>query len=211
MRWLLPILLLPLGCDPTFADDAAALAAQLGATTSPTVDLPTSYRFEIDQGDHHSNHDFVARPHLGSHVDRLLRFTAVFEADAEYLTANPLNQSDWNKLMGLTTDRIHQNSIRLGWRWNPVSRRVELGFYGYLAGTQTMTMLTDVGLGESIDCELRMTDTGLEVRAGGASHQEQGSLGAGFVVSWVLHSAYFGGDETAPHDIHVDVTNVMAQ
>jgi len=72
-------------------------------------------------------------------------------------------------------------------------------------------MLTDVAVGQPIDCELHMSNSGLSVRAGSASHTQQGSLGVSFPTTWILHSAYFGGDEKAPHDIHVDVTNVSAR
>lgn len=172
--------------------------------------LRTSYSFTIRAGKHGSNHDFVARPHIGRSVDRALRFTATFPAGVAYTTANPANQSDWNKLMGLTTDRIHKNSIRVGWRWNPKTSRVELGFYGYLDGAREMPMLTDVAPGQSIDCELQMKNAGLTARCGSFSHTQSGSMGVSFPTTWVLHSAYFGGDETAPHDIHVDVTNISA-
>src|SRR5438309_4238159 len=106
--------------------------------------------------------------------------------------------------MGITTDRIHLNSIRIGWRYNPKTGRIELGFYGYLHGARAMPMLTEVALGQPIDCELRMTNNSLTARAGSASHIESGSLGVSLPLTWVLHSAYFGGDETAPHDLHVD-------
>ena len=92
----------------------------------------------------------------------------------------------------------------------PRTQRVELGFYGYLNGTRFMQMLGDAAPGQPIDCELRMTNQGLFARAGGASHGESGSMGVSLPLTWVLHSAYFGGDETAPHQIHVSVSNVSA-
>jgi hypothetical protein len=173
--------------------------------------LASGYSFTIKAGHHRGSHDFIARPHLGANVDRSLRFTATFAADAAYRTQSAAEQSDWNKLMGITTDRIHDNSIRIGWRFNPQSGRIELGFYGYLHGTRVMPMLTDVALGQPIDCELRMTNQGLYARAGGASHSEAGSLGVSLPLTWILHSAYFGGPETSPHDLHVDVSNIDAR
>lgn len=189
------------------ADDMAVEAEDL--LPGPGL-LRSSYAFTIGAGRHKSNRDFIAKPHIGKRVDRSLRFRATFSADAAYTTSNPANQSDWNKLMGITTDRIHKNSIRIGWRWNPQSQKVELGFYGYLDGARFMPMLTDVAPGQSIDCELRMTNTSITARAGSVTRTETGSLGASFPTTWVLHSAYFGGDETAPHDIHITVDNVSA-
>jgi hypothetical protein len=55
-----------------------------------------------------------------------------------------------------------------------------------------------------------MTNQGLTARAGSAAHTESGSLGISLPLTWVLHTAYFGGDETAPHDIHVAVSDVFA-
>ena len=210
-------------CGPLTAEDLAALAAASasGSAAAPAADselallpsgeLRASYDFTIEGGHHRSNHDFVARPHLGKRVDRELRFRAVFSPDAAYATQAPSNQSDWNKLMGLSTDRIHKNSIRIGWRWNPASQRIELGYYGYLDGVRTMQLLADVAPGQPIDCVLRMTNAGMSAQAGAASHSVSGSLGVGFPTTWVLHSAYFGGDEKAPHRIDVQVSDVWAQ
>jgi hypothetical protein len=199
-------------------DAAAAGAPELAAAVfEPEDPLPaagflrSSYSFEIKSGHHKSDHDFVARPHLGRHVDRALRFRATFASDAAYTTQAASNQSDWNKLMGISTDRIHKNSIRIGWRWNPATSRVELGFYGYLNGTRLSQQLAEVALGQPIDCELHMTNLGLTASAGGHSHTESGSLGVSLPLTWVLHSAYFGGAETAPHDLHVTVTDISAQ
>src|SRR4051812_2999465 len=190
--------------DGITADEAEEVLPEAGL-------LRTSYDFTIKSGHHKSNHDFIARPHLGKNVDRGLSFTATFSADAAYATQSAANQLDWNKLMGLTTDRIHKNSIRIGWRWNPRTQRVELGFYGYLNGARFMQQLADVAPGQSIACELGMTNHGIYARAGSASHTESGSLGASFPLTWVLHSAYFGGDEKAPHDLHVAVSSVSAR
>jgi hypothetical protein len=174
-------------------------------------DLRGSYNFTVKSGHHHSNHDFIAKPHLGHNVNRALSFTATFAGNASYTTQNPGNQSDWNKLMGLSTDRIHKNSIRIGWAWNPSLQRVDLAFYGYLDGRRVSQKLTDVALGQPVNCSLQMTNNGLTATADGHSYNLAGSLGASFPLTWVLHSVYFGGDETAPHDIQVSVQNIQAQ
>src|SRR5438309_7696089 len=153
MRLLICALILCAACGGTEYDESPqALSFEPEDFLPGPGMLRASYSFTVKSGHHRSDHDFVARPHVGQHVDRALRFRATFAADAAYATANPANQSDWNKLMGLTTDRIHKNSIRLGWRWNPRTSRVELGFYGYLNGARFMSTLTDVAPGQAIDC-----------------------------------------------------------
>ena len=50
------------------------------------------------------------------------------------------------------------------------------------------------------------------MRAGGAFKEHLGRLGlAGWVprMSWRLETAYFGGDETAPHELHVSALAVQ--
>jgi hypothetical protein len=218
LRIALAALLLS-ACDPALEE---AIADGFSSSPSPSMDnddvlpqvgelLKESYDFAISEGRHRSNHDFVARPHLGTHVDRELSFTVTFGADAAYQTQSAANQSDWNKLMGLTTDRIHQNSVRIGWRWNPRTQLVELGFYGYLDGTREMPMLASVPLGQPIDCVLKMNDQGLFAQAGSATYSQSGSNGVALATTWILHSAYFGGDEKAPHELHVQVTNIVGE
>jgi hypothetical protein len=220
LRVTLCALLLCTACDPALIDALQGLEGSSNPAASPDSDevlppvgtlLATSYDFAIESGKHRSDHDFVALPHLGEHVDRALSFTATFSQDAAYTTSAPSNQSDWNKLMGLSTDRIHDNSIRIGWRWNPATQLIELGSYGYLDGARVMPMIATVPLGQPIDCVLKMTDAGLYAQAGAGSYTQSGSNGVGFAITWVLHSAYFGGDETAPHQIHVAVSNISAQ
>lgn len=191
------------------ASDAAFEPDDVLPASEPDNMLRSSYDFTIKSGHHKSNHDFIAKPHIGK-SDRSLTFVATFSADTAYATGNPANQSDWNKLMGLTTDRIHKNSIRIGWRWNPKTQKIELGYYGYQDGKRVMPMLADVAPGQPIECELRMSDREMYARAGTASHTETGSMNVGLPITWVLHSAYFGGDEKAPHEMHVSVSNVSA-
>jgi hypothetical protein len=193
------------------ATDSSYAAAESDDALPPSGELRSAYDLTIASGKHHSNHDFIARPHLGRHVDRELRFRAVFSANAAYTTQDPANQSDWNKLMGLTTNRIHKNSIRIGWRWNPATSRIELASYGYLDGARGMHLLGSVAPEKAVDCVLRMDDGGLYAQAGGASFLQAGTLGAAFPMTWVLHTAYFGGDETAPHRIDVQVTDISAR
>ncbi len=171
----------------------------------------SSYEMTIKAGKHDSTLLGIGAPHIGWHVDRTLAFHAVFHADVPYATKAASNQWDWCKLMGLSTDEIHRDSVRLGWRWRPDLKKVEVGLYAYLDGQRTMTPLTTVPLEQELAVELRLWEGGASARAGGAYQEARGKLGlASWVprITWRLHTAYFGGDETAPHAMHLSARDV---
>ncbi|GEM_PF-5722082 len=147
-------------------------------------------------------------------LDRRMRFQALFTNSAAYVTRDPANQWDWNKLMGLSTLDIHRNSIRLGWRWVPSAGKMELGFYGYWNGTRYDMPLAQVNLNEWVDVELTLNSRGISARVGTVSWQQAGTLRAPWwmpIFSTALRTAYFGGDETAPQAITIRVRNVSVQ
>ena len=176
--------------------------------------LTSSYNFRIPAGKHEGFLEGGVRDvHLGTKVNRTLHFQARFDSDVPYLTSAASDQMDWCKLMGLTTNRIHETSIRLGWRWNPATKLVELGFYGYVEGNRIDQQLAAVPLSQWADVTLHMDNNGLSVTVNGNTKTVQQSLGFSSWIpttSWVLLTAYFGGNETAPHDIHIDVQNISS-
>jgi hypothetical protein len=166
--------------------------------------------FEIREGKHDSNPAGLKKMQVESEVDRLLTFQAFFHSDAAYLTTDPVNQHDWNKLMGITAVDIHGNSIRTGWRYEPSTDQIELGFYGYRDGVRVSQQLTEVDLEEWVDVTLEFTEDRYYAEVNGHAHEVAGPSDPGLFdrTTWVLRTAYFGGDETAPHDIHIDVRDV---
>lgn len=168
--------------------------------------------FKIERNRHKSKPHGVRKLHLGKSFSRQLHFQVRFREDVRYTTADPQNQSDWGKLMGFTTNRIHKNSIRLGWAWNPRTERVSLGYYGYLDSKRTMPELAQVPLGQWADVSITFDDGGMSLEVDGHRHEERGGLGVASwvpVSTWLLRTAYFGGQEKAPHTLHIDVRGVV--
>lgn len=165
--------------------------------------------FVIRAGDHDSSPGGVKAMRTQTELDRWVTFRAYFHADAAYATTDPVNQWDWNKLMGLSAVDIHEDSIRLGWRYDPEADAIDLGFYGYRDGVRISEELTSVPLETWFEARLEMTEDHLYASVDGFAHEiTPGPSGAAVRTTWVVASAYFGGDETAPHDIHIDVTDV---
>jgi hypothetical protein len=187
----------------------AGVAAEAGA-------LPDK-AFTIRKGHHYDTTCILGRTpglHLSGHTDRTLTFKALFHPDAAYFTSDPANQGDWCKLMGISTLRIHHNSIRLGWRYVPATNKIGLGFYGYVKGQRIMPPIAEVDFNQWVDVEIRMWSGGESVTVNGAKYETNASLGFSALLptpTVILDTAYFGGDETAPHDIHIDVKDVSVR
>jgi len=166
--------------------------------------------FRIPKNRHKSRPHGVRKLKIASHFSRELHFQVRFGQDVRYTTSDPQNQADWGKLLGFTTNRIHKNSIRLGWSWDPVAERVRLGYYGYLDSQRTMPLLASVALGEWADVTMKFDDGGMSLSVNGIEHSVRGNTGvSGWVTTWLLRTAYFGGDEKAPHTMHIDVRGIV--
>lgn len=168
--------------------------------------------FRVREGKHKARPNGVRRLNLGRRYARELHFQVRFRDDARYTTSSPGNQADWNKLLGFTTNRIHKNSVRLGWAWNPGRNAMDLGFYGYLDGVRTMARLTSVALNAWADVSIRFWDGGMAVTVDGITKEVLGDDGVADwvpVSTWLLRTAYFGGDEKAPHAMHIDVRGLV--
>ena len=170
--------------------------------------LRASWDFRIKKNRHRATRGGPKKLRVGRR-SRRVGYRVRFESNVPYRTRDAGNQNDWNKLVGISTSRIHHNSIRLGWRWNPNRDRVELGFYGYLRGDRTFRKIAEVRTGQWIDVELVLDPNRLSVRAGSGYHEVVGDLGLnGLTSTWALVTAYFGGDEKAPHDMNITVRDL---
>ena len=167
--------------------------------------------FRIPAGKHNGKPKNLTHLEIDGHFDRDMTFDVWFHTDTEYATVDPVNQHDWNKVMGFTTTGIHENSLRLGWRYEPDTDQIELGYYGYLNGTRTSHQLTSVDFETWIPIEIEMWTTGMAVTADGEIYELHEAIDMTFVIddsTWALETIYFGGDETAPHEMHVDVRDI---
>ncbi len=198
MRGLLPLLPLPL-----------LLLLPLSANAGSLRDAD----FVIKKGKHDASGEGL-RAHLvkvGKHHSRRVSFKVLFTSSAAYATPNPANQTDDNKVMGISILRIHEDSIRLGWSWDPAQKKMKLAYYGWVNGMPDRQELTAVPLNTWVDCELKMNDHGLSVRAGAASKERKVELGwKGLTTTAILRTAYFGGTAVAPQEIEVKVKDISA-
>ena len=123
---------------------AAALLWPLAAPAGSLNDAD----FVIHKGKHDaSGEGFRAHlPKIGKSHSRRVSFQVLFTSSAAYTTPNPANQSDDNKVMGISILRIHEDSIRLGWSWDPQHNKMKLAYYGWVNGMPDRQDLTAVPL-----------------------------------------------------------------
>lgn len=152
--------------------------------------------YTIKSGKHSSVFKFT------SHTSDVLKFDAIFDSSAIYDTEDPVNQYDINKLYGFSECNQHHqnNSARFGWRW--LNGKLEIHGYVYNNGERLSQYITSVSLGESHTYQIRITDDWYLFRVDNELANLPRTNNCDMGLYYMLYP-YFGGDETAPHDIKI--------
>ena len=149
------------------------------------------------------NHSIDENPFTVIQSDSI-RCEVLFDSTAAYQTVSTENQEDVNKLIGFSDCNSHhqQNSARLGWSWN--GKSVVLYAYAYVNNERIVKTLTTVSLNQRITCSLKAIDGNYYFEAG-AVKDSIPRYCSGYSRSRYKLYPYFGGDETAPHDIRIEI------
>ena len=155
--------------------------------------------FKIGKGDHSSS------SMLEWTKKDAISFSVVFDSTAIYECVDPVNQHDVNKLFGVSDGGLHiRNSARFGWRW--LGGKLEILAFTHLNGQFHFEKIRDIEIGKEYQCEILLGKTYVFTCAGG------GEIGQVEMDRWEPAKGsryylwpYFGGDETAPHDIFVKI------
>ncbi|ALJ01552.1 hypothetical protein DC20_17695 [Rufibacter tibetensis] len=165
---------------------------------TPVVEEGTTYL--IKKGEHETTNPFLVLK------TNSIKFEVKFDSTAIYATTDPANQADINKLFGLSdcSSFHHQNSARFGWRW--YNNQLELHAYSYNSGKNMSTFITAIDLNKKYTCEVTLTDTNYLYKIGEKTIEHARAC-TGIGNGYQLYP-YFGGDETAPHQIKIMI-NVL--
>lgn len=131
-----------------------------------------------------------------------LHFKVKFDSSAIYTTKIPANQADINKLYGFADNDAHHQlySARIGWRWS--DSKLRLFAYVYNNAVLNYEEIAVVSIGEEHNCSIKIFPGSYTFSVNGFSKimpRESKTLTAkGYKLF-----PYFGGDETAPHDISI--------
>ena len=165
---------------------------------NPPVIPPAEFvHHKIPQGQQYSDQTKVE-----TFDQQELRFVAKFDSSSIYNTAIPSNQYDINKLFGFADNGEHHHSYsaRFGWRWNDGALR--LFAYVYNNGLVINRELGIIAIGGEQECSIKVQGNIYIFTLNGVATSMQRSSttinGKGYKLF-----PYFGGDESAPHDIHI--------
>lgn len=118
------------------------------------------------------------------------------------------DQQDTNKLFGAAFGKVHRNSVRFGWRYNPDSRKFILSAYCYINGERIIEELCDCVANHYYDCEIWITELDYLFKVTNEKGQILSmtaiSKGHRRKIGWLL-GVYFGGNNPAPKRIELQL------
>ena len=136
-----------------------------------------------------------------------LKFLVKSDSSAIYSTKNSSNQYDINKLYGFSDNDSahHLYSARFGWRWN--DNALHLFAYIYNGGIRTSKELGTIQIGTENSCSIKVAGGHYIFSLNNIADTllRSGTTGKG--SGYKLYP-YFGGDETAPHDINILIKEI---
>lgn len=189
---MIGLLLLGISCRKENQMPNLAAAETLGATASTT----TFTTYKIRAGQHYCDQNT-----LKSISTSQMNFVARFNTSAIYTTALAVNQYDINKLWGFSEGYNHQyNSARVGWRYSDNALR--LFGYVYSKGTRYSQEICTIPFDTDISCSIKLNGTTYLITANTTTVTLPRGSTTTKASGYQLYP-YFGGDETAPHDITI--------
>jgi len=168
--------------------------------TEPFPDRRTSVLYVIKAGNHHSEQNQLQVMHRSS-----MSAVVTFDSSAIYTSVDATNQGDINKLMGFSdcgTDH-QQNSARIGWSWS--GENLVLYAYSYFDRKRIIKTLGNFSLNIPIACSIKAENKYYYFKAGNITDSVS-RFCADYEGNRYKLFPYFGGDETAPHEVRILIT-----
>lgn len=135
-----------------------------------------------------------------------MSFTAKFDSSCIYTSATPANQWDINKLWGFNEGIFStNNSARVGWNWKDSA--LWLYPYVHVNGTNLGAQNPQgyqVAIGAEIPCSITVSGNTYIFNINGNTVTTPRGLSS-TTFSGYQEYPYFGGDETAPHKITIQI------
>lgn len=159
--------------------------------------------FKINKGTHYSS-VFLGIPHtlLPCFGDEM-NFEVTFFETCKYSTVKPSNQSDANKLFGFTDGltMAHSHSARFGWHYDLKTKKIVLHSYCYVNKIVKNVEIGSVDINVPVKLGIKRFKTEYVFTMNGNVVGRVAKLDRGNSFVNFKCFPYFGGDETAPHDI----------
>ncbi|MEO5997667.1 MAG: hypothetical protein ABIN89_13085 [Chitinophagaceae bacterium] len=161
------------------------------------TDQKSTIFYLIKKGNHYCEQN---QPQLMNRNSMSAKVT--FDSSAIYTSTDAGNQRDVNKLIGFSDcgNDHQQNSARLGWLWD--NNKLVLYAYAYNQKARIIKTLGNFDLNKTINCSIKAEKNYYYFKAD--SHKDSiPRYCADFKDYRYKLFPYFGGDETAPHEITI--------
>lgn len=194
------VLLLFTSCKKGF--DALVEKVPSASGASPAITASGFTIYTLKRGQHFANFN----SYIATDVTEM-KFIVKFDSSAIYQSVDPVNQYDINKLYGFADNNAtHQKySARFGWRWSDNALR--LFAYVYNNGAVISKELTTIAIGAETFCSIKITAEGYLFTVNDGTELLPRKSTTSTAKGYQLYP-YFGGDETAPHDITIYLKNL---
>ena len=159
--------------------------------------------YTIPEGEHSSG-NFINHPD-----NSRIEFNFMLDESAIYYTEIPENQSDVNKIYGMSDFGVrHQKySIRLGWRY--IRGEIQLCWLRHEEGRHSSGTIRTIEIDEIYNAVINITTFYYQIVINNDTtlvrRRPEGNWG--LIRRYYLHP-YFGGNEYAPHDIIIRIKDL---
>ena len=155
------------------------------------------YKYTILQGQHYADNNALQSVQYDE-----LKFAVRFDSTAIYQALDSENQEDINKLYGFSDNNAeHQQfSARFGWNWTRGALR--LYAYVYNNGERSSEEISAIQIGTDYTCSIKNSASQYIFSVDNISVEMLRASSTAKAAGYKLYP-YFGGDETAPHTIHI--------
>lgn len=165
-------------------------------------------KYTIKEGQHSS---VTARSSLET---PWLSYDVIFDESAIYETQDPSNQADINKLFGFSECNSNHidNSIRFGWNW--FNNQLNIYAFQHQNGDISWVEMGNVELNKIYRYNIFLFEDYYELEIEGLTAERLRLRRPTFsceIGFYYRLFPYFGGNETAPQDIHIYMKRVFEE
>jgi hypothetical protein len=136
-----------------------------------------------------------------------MHFMALFDSSCIYTNKDVKNFTDINKLYGFSDcGSLHQeNSARVGWLWN--GNAIELYAYCYTDSVRSDSLLGTAAINTPVELNIGVAAHRYLFTYNGKTITVPRHCTTDSIQGYQLYP-YFGGDEAAPHEMHVYIKDL---
>ena len=137
-----------------------------------------------------------------------LRFKVKFTSSCYYDFRKNTDNSDINKLYGISWKNHHDNSYRIGWNCSKHDKTVQLYSYWYNKGRRYFKYLGDVPLEKEFNVTIKFNYHGNNISTRIENYKYEDNIKFDFTVLNGMYMGYylypyFGGSSPAPHTMQI--------